>query len=63
MISFYLFARRCLGMYYPPFTHTHCVHDMSEALYPRLSTFRIRGDCVPMSQWMYVSSGRCENPN
>jgi len=27
-------------------THTHYVHNMSGALYPGLSNFRNRGDCV-----------------
>ena len=62
---FYLFAGRDLGMHYPPFTHTHthCVYDMSGALYSGLSNFRIRGDCVAVSQWMYFPSGHCENPS
>jgi len=40
-------------MHYPSFTHIHCVHDMSDVLYPGLSNFRIRGDCVAVSWWMY----------
>ena len=43
--------------------HTHCVHDMSEALYLGVSNFRIKGDCVTLSQWMYFPSGHCENPS
>jgi len=70
LLYIYLFVfRHCLstgrglGMYYPPFTHTHYVHDLSGALYPGLSNFRSRGDCVVVSQWMYFPSGHCENPS
>jgi len=41
--------------------HTHCVHDMSEALYLGLSNFRIIGDCVTVPRWMYFPSGHYEN--
>jgi len=42
------FAGEGLGVHFSPFTHSllYFVHDMSEALYPGLSSLELEGDCV-----------------
>ena len=52
-----------LAILLSPFTHTHLVHIMSEALYQGLSTTQNQRGCVAMSLGMHFLFGYCENPN
>jgi len=64
-MDLFLFCRR--GFRFAFFSlHTltlYFVHEMSAVLYLGLSSLKLKGDCVAVSQWMYFPSGHCENPS
>ena len=46
------------------YTHTHTFCSLHEwGPIPGSELVKIRGDYVVVSQWMYFTSGYCENPN